>query len=127
MVIAWLFFATTGILTARYYKYLLPNVKLFKLDFWFNIHRPFMLFVPVLSIISLLIILSQLNWKWVEIESKAGFAHSIFGIAAIGFSFIQPFIAVLRCDKDHQFRWIFNYVHRTIGIAALLFSSNLSF
>ena len=30
-----------------------------------------------------------------------------------------------RCDKDHKYRFIFNYVHRTLGLSALLFSSNL--
>ena len=91
MVIAWMFFASTGILFARYYKFFLPNVKLLKVQFWFNAHRSFMFIVPVLSIISFLIILSKEKWKWIPIESKASFAHSIFGIVAIGLSVLQVF------------------------------------
>ena len=89
MVIAWIFCASTGILFARYYKFIFPTVKWFNLQFWFNIHRPVMIFVPILSIIAFIVILADLGWKWVDIESKVGFAHSIFGIVVIGLSVIQ--------------------------------------
>ena len=72
MVIAWMFLASTGILFARYYintpnfclttliynihiflryyKFIFPNFKPFNIAFWFHIHRPFMLSIPVLCI-----------------------------------------------------------------------------
>ena len=163
MVIAWMFFASTGILFARfqlnsirlyclifkifkyfhrYYKYLLPNTKLCGVKFWFVVHRPAMICVPIISIISFLIILSDENWTWIPLDEPAVFAHSIFGIVAIGFSFFQVFskyficriiffiikiskvlIAFLRCGPEHPKRFIFNHFHRTVGLTAFLCAS----
>lgn len=89
MVIAWLLLASTGILFARYYKHIFPNTKPFGIQIWFHIHRPFMIATEVLSIIALLIILSDLGWKWVSSQLKVAFAHSILGILTICFAFIQ--------------------------------------
>ena len=89
MVISWLLLATTGILLARYYKYLLPYVKTCGVQFWFLMHRIIMIFVPLLSIISFIVILAQLNWEWVLTENKLDLTHSIFGILAICLSIIQ--------------------------------------
>jgi hypothetical protein len=89
MVIAWFLFASTGIIIARYCKNLLPDKKFCGVQFWFTLHRPIMVMVPVLSIIALLIILSAVDWKWMETEEKLEFTHSIFGIVAIGFAFFQ--------------------------------------
>ena len=89
MAFAWMFFASTAILFARYFKFIFPNLKLFKLQFWFNIHRPFMIFVVVLCIIAFLVILSDLNWQWVSQVNGVNFAHSIFGIFVIGLAIIQ--------------------------------------
>lgn len=127
MVIAWVLLATTGILAARYYKYIFPDVKLCKIDFWFHIHRPLMILVPVISLISFIVILSQLNWNWVSSSSSIGLAHSIFGIFTITLSIIQPIMGFLRCGKDHKRRWIFNYSHRPIGLSTILFACNIEF
>lgn len=89
MVIAWIFFASTGILLARNYKYLFPNAKLCGLEFWFVIHRPFMIIVSLISITAFIVILSELDWKWVTTDEPLNFAHSIFGIVAIGLPIIQ--------------------------------------
>ena len=89
MSIAWMFCASTGILLARYYKFLLPNVRIFKLQIWFVIHRPLMMIVPVISIVAFILILADLNWKWIETDQKLSLAHSIIGMIAIGFSLIQ--------------------------------------
>ena len=73
----------------RYYKYICPEVKLMKLQFWFFIHRPLMISVSIVSIISFLIILSR-DWKWVTTDSdKTNFSHSITGILTISFSIVQ--------------------------------------
>jgi hypothetical protein len=111
MVIAWMFAASTGILFARYYKYFLPNVKWFKVQFWFNAHRSLMFSVPVLSIISFLIILSELDWKWISLESRETnqkFAHSIFGIVAIGLSFFQVKLSCLSLFLQIRYLTILN-------------------
>jgi hypothetical protein len=95
MVVAWVLFASTGILFARYYKFLLKEKNILGSKFWFVIHRPVMLLVPVISIIALLVILAKLDWKWVSAkEDKTAFAHSIFGIVAIGLAFFQVNILI---------------------------------
>lgn len=89
MVIAWIFFASTGMVFARYMKFLLPGKKVCGSKIWFLIHRPFMIIVVVISITSFLVILSAKDWKWISSIKPLSFAHSIFGIVAISFSIFQ--------------------------------------
>jgi hypothetical protein len=89
MIIAWMVFASTGIIIARYYKFILPNAKPCDVQFWFFLHRPLMVCVPIISVAAFIIILANLDWTWVETENTIMFAHSIFGIVAIGLSLIQ--------------------------------------
>ena len=49
-----------------------------------------MISVPIVTMISFLVILSDLKWKWVETEDKKPiYAHSIVGIITLAFSFVQ--------------------------------------
>ena len=115
MIIAWMFIVSTGILFARYfvniykllgflifasnvfiflkryYKFIFPNIKLLKVQFWFNAHRALMFSIPIFSIVAFIVILADLKWKWVELieTQKVNFAHSIIGIIVIGLSLIQ--------------------------------------
>lgn len=89
MVIAWMLFASTGIFIARYYKFLLPTKKVCGGQVWFALHRPIMVSVLLLSIISLIVILADQEWKWIETTETLNFTHSIFGMAAIGLAFLQ--------------------------------------
>lgn len=59
------------------------------MQLWFNIHRALMIFLPICSITAFIVILAELDWKWVEISTPVEFAHSIFGIVTIGISIIQ--------------------------------------
>lgn len=79
----------------RYYKFIFPKVRWFDLQFWFNMHRPMMIMVPIASVVAFIIILSYLDWKWVEAEEKTAFAHSIFGIFTICLSIIQVIVLLL--------------------------------
>ena len=94
---------------------------------WFVIHRPLMIFVPILSVIAFIVILAAAGWAWIPVSNKAAFAHSIFGIFAIVFSLVQVFIAFFRCDKDHPKRFIFNHFHRFVGISSFLLASECFF
>ncbi len=113
MIIAWMFVVSTGILFARwlfgtlffyfllfffifsfekrYYKFIFPNIKILKVQFWFNAHRVLMMFIPVASIVAFIVILADLKWKWIELSDTVvvNFIHSIIGIVVIGFSLIQ--------------------------------------
>ena len=55
-------FASTGILVARYYKFMLPDVELCNVKFWFVIHRPLMMCVPIINIAAFIIILWGVGW-----------------------------------------------------------------
>jgi len=89
MAFSWMLFASTGIIIARYFKFMLPEKKLLGTKIWFTIHRPLMVFTCTLSIIALLIILAYLDWKWIKTSEPVNFAHSIFGIVTISLSFFQ--------------------------------------
>jgi len=83
MIFSWMFFGTTAIFVARYFKFLFPKKKLLGRSIWYITHLSFMIFVMVLSIIAFLLILSYTNWKWIGIREPVNFAHSIFGIIVI--------------------------------------------
>jgi hypothetical protein len=44
------------------------------------------------------------------------------GFVTVALAFIQPFVALLRCDPMHRFRWIFNWIHWIIGNSAFSIS-----
>lgn len=94
MIIAWMFMASTGILMARYYKFLFPSVKINNVDFWFFIHQPVMFMVPVVTVVGFIVIFSQLNGEWIETKDKLEFTHSIFGIVTLGLAFIQVIVMI---------------------------------
>ena len=48
-----------------------------------------MMFVPIVAITAFIVILADLNWKWIDASEQLEFAHSIIGIVTIGFSIIQ--------------------------------------
>jgi hypothetical protein len=89
MIIAWVLCASTGILVARYFKFLFGDKKFGGVHFWFAVHRPVMIFVPICSLVAFLVILAQLNWSWVSSANRTSFAHSIVGVLALVFSFVQ--------------------------------------
>ena len=79
----------------------MPEKKVCGVQIWFTIHRPIMISSLIFSLISFLVILSELDWKWVTTSQPATFAHSIFGIVSIGFAFFQ----VITCKFFLYFNW----------------------
>lgn len=73
-------------------------------QFWFFIHRPLMICVPFISVISFLLIFWNLNWEWVESKKQPNFAHSITGIITISLSFLQVREFLYFCGKASFFR-----------------------
>lgn len=103
MVISWVLFVSTGILLARYYKYLLPNFKLFGVEFWFLLHTPIMIFAIVCTIIAFCVALAALEGMWPKAADEVKFAHSIFGILTIIISLIQVNYLILNTKKLFYF------------------------
>merc|ERR1719468_69793 len=81
-----------------------------------------MFFVAIFNLIGLLVILSDLDWKWVSIDKPLHFTHSIFGIVAMGLIYFQLFLGLLRPKKESRLRKGYKYVHGTVGITAFIFS-----
>jgi hypothetical protein len=50
-----------------------------------------MIFATILNFIAFIVILAELNWKWVDMTSqnRIGYAHSIFGILTISIPLFQ--------------------------------------
>lgn len=122
MVFTWILFASTGILVARHFKPLLGEKKICGKPYWFTIHRTVMITVVLLTIIAFILILVYEDGKWISRDEQLQFAHSIIGILVICFAMIQPLMALFRCKPDGEYRFIFNYIHRTVGITSLILS-----
>lgn len=91
MVITWMLLASTGILIARYYKFLFPTIRINNVDFWFFIHQPVMFLVPILTIVGFIVVFAHLKGEWVKTDDRLEFIHSIFGMVALGLSVLQVF------------------------------------
>jgi hypothetical protein len=123
MIFTWILFASTGIILARYFKPAWPTQKICGKAIWFAVHRALMTSVALLTITAFILILVYKKGKWVSQDTQLEFAHSIFGIIAICFTFIQPIMALFRCTPDAPNRFIFNYAHRIIGFSTLILST----
>jgi hypothetical protein len=135
----------------RYYKYLMPQTKLLSDQVWFSVHRPVMLLVCLVSIVSFIVILAELDWKWVSPAYRPlSFAHSVFGALTIGLCILQVsplslshsfnlinfylsllftltrkvIMGILRPSSQSSMRRIFNYSHRVMGIITFFFSGS---
>uniref|UniRef100_A0A0M3I380 ascorbate ferrireductase (transmembrane) n=1 Tax=Ascaris lumbricoides TaxID=6252 RepID=A0A0M3I380_ASCLU len=119
---------TIGIMCARYFKSHWSHRTICGLQLWFHVHRAFNIIAAVLAIAGLVAILIAHEWKWTGPKVGGGSRnystasyHSIFGIFAIIFAWLQPFVALLRCGKDHPARAYFNWAHRALGMVAWVF------
>ncbi|CAF1387689.1 unnamed protein product [Rotaria magnacalcarata] len=122
MVFTWIVLVSTGILVARYFKQSWPKSKICGKAVWFGIHRTIMTCVAILTLVAFILILVYKKGQWISQKNQREFAHSIVGILVISFSIIQPFMALFRCNPDAHYRFIFNYVHATVGFSALVLS-----
>jgi hypothetical protein len=122
MIFTWLLFVSTGILIARHFKPAWPERKICGKPLWFAAHRAIMTSVAILTVIAFILILVYENGQWIPRDEQQEFAHSIVGIIVICFAIIQPIMALFRCKPDAEYRFIFNYVHATVGISAFLLS-----
>jgi len=122
MIFAWIVCASTGILVARYFKRTWSNRKICNKAIWFAIHRTLMACVAVLTVISFILILIYKQGQWASKLHQGEYAHSIIGIIVISFAFVQPFIALFRCNPQDHYRFLFNYLHAFLGFTAFILS-----
>ncbi|KAJ8314812.1 hypothetical protein KUTeg_006962 [Tegillarca granosa] len=94
MLVAWMLFASIGIVTARYFKDMWPNSKLCGVKVWFTINpRDGLQFAKT---------------------------HPILGIIVTGLTLINPIMALFRPDPDGKRRPIFNGLHWLVGTGAFI-------
>lgn len=124
MVIAWMMFASTGILVARYGRlvHMKGRVEILGELIWFQIHRLALSIASIATLTGFFLILSQTKGEWVDTDNSHLFAHSILGIIIVCCSQIQIWMAIFRCHPNNRFRFIFNWMHRLTGLLAFLLS-----
>lgn len=122
MIFTWIFVVSNGILISRYFRRIEFEGHIGSLISWFEIHRILMSLASVTTLLGFFFIFTALQGNWVETNWNCAFVHSILGIVVIGLTFSQPFIGLFRCSTTSSYRFIFNYVHRTIGFVTLILS-----
>lgn len=119
MILAWFLLASVGTFTARYCKKDFEDKKLFGKDLWFPIHQVFMTATWVLGITAVIIIFVESGLSPLQGEQIKTNPHGLIGLIATILMFIQPFMALLRCDPTHKNRIVFNVAHALVGFSAM--------
>lgn len=117
MVVAWLGFAGTGMLFARYFRQTWVGKPVGGKDLWFQAHRLLMSSTVIFSLMGLL---------FVAIE-KGGFepialggAHPVLGLITLLLALTNPIMALFRPHPGTPHRPIFNWAHWAVGNSAHL-------
>jgi hypothetical protein len=126
MILAWIFFGPMGILFARYGRSLrFGNRRQFLgKSLWFQIHRLFLTFTPLLTLMGFFFILVHAGGKWInpQLYGLHLFLHSIFGCTIVCCTIIQIWLALYRCHPRSRFRFLFDWSHRITGFLAFTLS-----
>ena len=124
MVIAWITFASTGILFARYGRllYFGAHTKFLGELIWFQIHRFALCMAAVSTLLGFFLILAELQGQWVDLNSGHLTAHSILGVIIVCCAQIQVWMSLFRCHPNTRHRYIFNWLHRCTGLLAFALS-----
>ncbi|KAJ1347385.1 hypothetical protein KIN20_002423 [Parelaphostrongylus tenuis] len=129
LIFAWWVLGSSAILIARYFKPLFPHKKLFGTAVWFQLHRDIFVVAVVLQVLAVIFIFWQAGWVWYQCSYKCtpeDFSkkmHTITGVIATVLAVTQPFFAFLRPSPDSRYRYMFNWGHWLIGMAAWSFAS----
>ncbi|CAF1511749.1 unnamed protein product [Adineta steineri] len=122
MILAWMVFASTGILFARYGRSLKLGSRrqLLGKAVWFQIHRFFLSLTPILTLLGFLLILVHAGGQWINPQTSdiRLFVHSICGGIIVCCVMIQIWLALYRCHPQSRFRCIFDWSHRITGLLA---------
>lgn len=108
MAVAWIALTSIGIITARYFKTLLGDVKIAKKDIWFRIHQVCMSMTLLLTIAAITII-------WIDVGAWRSSWHSIVGIITASLCFVQGFLSIFRPSPTDPARPVFNFMHGSVG------------
>ena len=116
MVFTWILITSTGIILARYFKKSWPSRTVCGKPVWFAAHRLVMSVAAISTLLGFMFVLVYTQGQWVKDDH--GRAHAIIGVIVVGLAFLQPFMALFRCEPDSRYRFIFNYFHALVGFSA---------
>ncbi|ELT90057.1 hypothetical protein CAPTEDRAFT_206433 [Capitella teleta] len=118
MVLAWMFFASIGVLMPRHLKTAWSQWKPFGKQVWFVIHQPFMILAALLTLIGIVLAFVEAQGY----SNMSGFkaAHPPIGITVGVLVVINPIMSLFRCTPDDPRRSIFNIAHLLVGQSAHL-------
>ncbi|XP_032359287.1 putative ferric-chelate reductase 1 [Etheostoma spectabile] len=104
MLISWMTLGSLGMMVARYLKKTTKGKKPLGKDVWFVVHVGVMSLTVAATLIAFIIIFSY-EQQW------SGGVHPVLGCLVMILSFLQPFMALLRCAPEHPRRFLFNWSH----------------
>merc|ERR1719357_761075 len=117
MLVAWLGFAGTGMLFARYFRQTWVGKQIQGKDRWFQAHRLLMGLTVIFSLMGLVFAAIYLNGFGAITD---GGSHPIVGLFTLIFSVINPVMALFRPHPGTDLRPIFNWAHWAVGNSAHL-------
>ncbi|XP_025109765.1 putative ferric-chelate reductase 1 [Pomacea canaliculata] len=117
MILAWVFFASIGLLMTKYYKPMWPNKRMFDHRYWFVAHTNCMSSMFIITIIGIILIFVEAG-GWSVAPDLPQRAHPILGIIILVCIIINPIIALIRPSEEHKCRPVFNWFHWAFGTIA---------
>jgi len=113
MILAWMIFASFGVLLPKYYKATWPRSKWCGKAIWFQLHQPVMIIVLFLTTAAFIIIFVRVR-KYSQLPAPTN-AHPPIGIIVMILTLINPLMAAVRCEPTARRRPIFNVLHSIVG------------
>ncbi|XP_076440456.1 putative ferric-chelate reductase 1 [Babylonia areolata] len=117
MILAWVFFASLGLLMTKYYKTMWPNKRMFDQRYWFVTHFNCMAMVFLVTVIAIIIIFVEAD-GWSKAPDLPQRAHPILGIIIFVCIIINPILALIRPSENNKCRPVFNWFHWAFGTIA---------
>ncbi|BFZ17110.1 hypothetical protein BsWGS_20149 [Bradybaena similaris] len=121
MTLAWMFFASCGLIVARHGRSMFNNAKPLGIHVWFHVHRFCMMMTAFLTIVGCILIVIESNGYSVipETPGKAyRVLHPPLGLILVIVTLVNPLMALFRPDPKSPSRPVFNWSHWGIGILA---------
>ncbi|XP_033738341.1 ferric-chelate reductase 1-like isoform X2 [Pecten maximus] len=118
MIFAWIFCASIGIITVRFYKKIWPDKTICRERIWYQVHRFCMILVVLCVLVAVVLIFSDIK-GFSKIDGKTFHkAHPVIGIIVTLFTIANPIVAVCRPLPGTVKRKIFNWIHWGLGSSA---------
>jgi hypothetical protein len=116
MMVAWMVFASSGMLLPRYFKPAWPNTLWGGKKIWFQLHQPFMAIALILTALAFIVIFAGVD-GYSQLPSPT-VAHAPLGIIVMALVLLNPIMALFRPDPNTKYRPLFNVAHFLVGLLA---------